>query len=176
MPLDASKLFREPENCNICENINEIPKIQNISSKDFYYNYAKKSKPIIISDGAHSWPALEHFSYNFFKELYNSVEINNGKRRTCQFFPYNTEFKSLDEVFHMKTERANFKEGEKPWYVGWSNCNDEAGKILQKYYNKPYFLSNNSENIALSWIFMGGPGHGAHMHVILINCYTFLLV
>ncbi|KAJ8930880.1 hypothetical protein NQ314_016300 [Rhamnusium bicolor] len=65
----------------------------------------------------------------------------------------------------MSTERAKLAPGEKPFYVGWSNCNDEAGKILQKYYEKPYFLSTNAENIDLSWIFMGGPGHGAHMHL-----------
>lgn len=65
----------------------------------------------------------------------------------------------------MTFARANLMPGEEPWYVGWSNCNDNAGKLLRQFYSLPYFLGNNSENIALSWIFMGGPGRGAHMHV-----------
>nr|CAI5822565.1 unnamed protein product [Callosobruchus analis] len=65
----------------------------------------------------------------------------------------------------MSESRANLEPQEKPWYVGWSNCNDNAGKVLQQYYSKPYFLGNNSEDIALTWIFMGGPGYGAQMHV-----------
>lgn len=36
---------------------------------------------------------------------------------------------------------------------------------LRKHYSRPYFLPEKSENAATDWIFMGGPGLGAHMHV-----------
>ncbi|XP_018566497.1 bifunctional arginine demethylase and lysyl-hydroxylase JMJD6-B [Anoplophora glabripennis] len=165
MPSDASKIFREPESCDICNNIDQVDKVVNISALDFYEKYARMAKPLVVNDGAVSWPAIKVFDFEFFKDLYNSIDTKQNSRRNCQFFPYKTEFKSLEEVFEMKIERSILAPGEKSWYVGWNNCNDEAGKILQQYYEKPYFLSNNSENIAMSWIFMGGPGHGAHMHV-----------
>lgn len=65
----------------------------------------------------------------------------------------------------MSDRRARLEAGTAPWYVGWSNCNDRAGQWLRQHYTRPYFLSEMSENIALTWIFMGGPGNGAHMHV-----------
>lgn len=70
----------------------------------------------------------------------------------------------------MTPARARLEPGEKSWYIGFNNCNDEAGQVFKQYYESPYFLSQSLENIALSWIFMGGPGDGAHMHVsLLIN-------
>jgi hypothetical protein len=59
----------------------------------------------------------------------------------------------------------NFFEGTTPWYFGWSNCDAETAEVLRKYYDRPYFLPLASENNAVDWIFMGGPGLGAHMHV-----------
>ncbi|KAJ8923555.1 hypothetical protein NQ315_010134 [Exocentrus adspersus] len=165
MPSDASKIFREPENCDMCILISQVDKVLNISALEFYEKYAKLAKPLVVSDGAVNWPAKSSFDFDFFKNLYKSIDRTKSPRKNCQFFPYQTEFKSLEQVFDMEVDRAKLLPGEKSWYVGWNNCNDEAGKILQKYYDKPYFLSNNSENIAMSWIFMGGPGHGAHMHV-----------
>lgn len=56
-------------------------------------------------------------------------------------------------------------------YIGWSNCHDAVAKVLRKYYSKPYFLPKSAENNAVDWIFMGGPGDGAQMHVnIIFSC------
>ncbi|KAG5865397.1 hypothetical protein JTB14_010845 [Gonioctena quinquepunctata] len=164
MSPEASKIFREPEFCDFCENVTNVDELQNISPRDFHMEYAKTGRPVIIKDGMRDWSASTMFTFEFFKNLYETTEEKTS-RKGCQFFPYKTEFKSLREVFAMSESRANLVAGEKPWYVGWSNCIDKAGKILRKYYSKPYFLGNYSENIALSWIFMGGPGNGAQMHV-----------
>ncbi|CAG9815721.1 unnamed protein product [Phaedon cochleariae] len=165
MPNKMSEIFREPEFCNFCENITKIDKVENISPDTFYKEYVKTAKPVVVTDGIKNWPASTTFSFQFFKNLYSTVEKNGNPKKSCQFFPYKTEFKGLEEVFGMSQARASLSPGEKPWYVGWSNCNNEAGKKLRKYYSKPYFLGNNSENIAMTWIFMGGPGYGAHMHI-----------
>lgn len=62
-------------------------------------------------------------------------------------------------------ERVNYEPGTKPWYFGWSNCDFEVARELRKHYDRPYFLPETSENNAIDWIFMGGSGLGAHMHV-----------
>lgn len=62
-------------------------------------------------------------------------------------------------------ERVNYHVGTEPWYFGWSNCNYEVARELRKHYDRPYFLPDTSENNAVDWLFMGGPGLGAHMHV-----------
>lgn len=165
MPSDATKIFREPENCDFCTSITSVNKISNISPSEFYDQYTKLVKPAVVTDATENWPASKRFNFNFFKNLYENVKLDENIGKNCQFFPYQTEFKSLAEVFRMSEARANLRPGEKPWYVGWNNCNDNAGKILRQYYSKPYFFGNHSENIAMSWIFMGGPGYGAQMHV-----------
>lgn len=56
--------------------------------------------------------------------------------------------------------------GTKPWYIGWSNCQDSAALEMRSLYSRPYFLPKTSgEPTATDWIFMGGPGKGAHLHV-----------
>ncbi|CAH0557002.1 unnamed protein product [Brassicogethes aeneus] len=157
-------VLRPPEYCEICRNVTTIDKVENISPESFYYDYVKPCKPVIVKDGALGWEAMKLFSFDFFKHVYESLPEKRTNTR-CQFFPYQTEFRSLKEVFNMSSARAKLEPGEKNWYIGFNNCNDEAGQILKQYYETPYFLSPNLENIALSWIFMGGPGHGAQMHV-----------
>lgn len=164
MPFESSKVFRRPEDCSMCINVTQVDKVSDISPEDFDKLYAATARPVVITDGTKGWEAVDLFSFDFFKELYRSVTRYDEDRPECQFFPYKTEFHSLTEAFNMSVERSRFEVGTDRWYIGWSNCNDEAGKILRKYYREPYFLPNTSENIALNWIFMGGPGSGAHMH------------
>ena len=40
--------------------------------------------------------------------------------------------------------------------------------IIRKHYNRPEFIPDDSESSSLDWIFVGGHGKGAQMHVSLI--------
>lgn len=164
MPSEGSKIFRELENCQICADVAQVDRVQNISPSNFEEHYASKGRPVVVTDGTFQWSAVNTFSFEFFKDLYQSTR-GEGTEVGCQFFPYKTEFRSLEDALNMSNERATLAPNTKPWYIGWSNCNDKAGQILNQHYERPYFLLESSESIALSWIFMGGPGHGAHMHV-----------
>jgi len=82
------------------------------------YRYAYSGRPVLILDGQENWTAPDSFSFEFFKNIYSSdspVLVNS--ERDCQFFPYQTNFKNLGDVFNMTSERANMK-GD-PWYIGW---------------------------------------------------------
>lgn len=162
-PLDNTKIFREPEHCKICVDVKVVDKVKNISKNEFELKYSSKLRPVVVIDGTRDWSPTSTFSFDFFKNLYQN---NYSDSYECQFFPYKTEFKSLKEALNMSVARSRLEPGTESWYIGWSNCNDNAGKILRNYYKKPYFFPETSENIALSWIFMGAPGFGAHMHVI----------
>ena len=52
-----------------------------------------------------------------------------------------------------------------------SNCDSSAANVLRKYYQKPYFLPDESESSKTDWIFMGCPGYGAHLHVSLSQTF-----
>jgi len=71
----------------------------------------------------------------------------------------------LPQVFDMEASRWQMKGRYDPWYIGWANCDDEAGKILRDYYRRPDFLPDDSESGRRDWIFMGTPGFGAPYHL-----------
>lgn len=105
---------------------------------------------------------LQEFDFNFFANFYSEGKM--GKQiNDCFYFAYKSGLKSLQEVFNMDEARANLS--GQPWYVGWSTCYDGETRRLRSYYNRPYFLPKTAESDMVDWIFMGGPGQGAHMHV-----------
>lgn len=111
-------MFRPYVDCSLC-NITGIERVSNISQRDFLEKYAYSGRPVVITDGAKEWAALEVFSFEFFRDLYDPASPNLASTdRDCQFFPYQTKFESLGEVLNMSEDRRNGVVGE-PWYIGW---------------------------------------------------------
>ncbi|CAK9814733.1 hypothetical protein ANTPLA_LOCUS8320 [Anthophora plagiata] len=108
---------------------------------------------------------LGQFLWNYWNSVRHGKSLYDGEDANCQFFPYKTEFKSLQDVFDMNADRSSLEKGTKPWYVGWSNCDEEIGNVLRQHYRRPYFLPVNAESEKTDWIFMGSHGYGAPMHV-----------
>ncbi|XP_035718637.1 armadillo repeat protein deleted in velo-cardio-facial syndrome-like isoform X4 [Vespa mandarinia] len=170
-PILTQKIFRPPEDCSICWDVQNVEKISNVDPVHFEERYAYSGRPVIIMDAMTNWTATKIFSYSFFKSLYG------GEQAGCQFFPYKTEFRSLLDVFNMSQSRSLLEAGTKPWYVGcggWcgelmcirrSNCDGEIGTVLRQHYQRPYFLPPTAESEKTDWIFMGSHGYGAPMHV-----------
>ncbi|XP_043466764.1 uncharacterized protein LOC122501402 [Leptopilina heterotoma] len=158
-PAFAQKYFRPPVDCSMCHDIQQVERVSNLDPIAFEERFAYTGRPVVIIDGAANWTAMNVFSFEFFKNLYQEQRVS------CQFFPYQTEFHNLRDVFNMSAERALLKSGTQPWYVGWSNCEKSIGTILRRHYDRPYFLPENAESEKTDWIFMGSPGYGAPMHV-----------
>ena len=111
---------RPPTDCSICRGLTKVPIERNISPEVFRRKYAYTAVPVLIKEVTQNWTAMDKFSFSFFRNLYTSIdgalqEIEND----CQFFPYKTSFETLEDVFEMSMDRASFKSGEKPWYIGW---------------------------------------------------------
>ncbi|XP_011493821.1 PREDICTED: uncharacterized protein LOC105359040 [Ceratosolen solmsi marchali] len=158
-PPLVRQIFRPAEDCSVCRDVKHVEKISNVDPKLFEERYAYSGRPVVIRDATNGWSAMQVFSFAFLKELYEGQDAN------CQFFPYKTEFRSLQDVFNMSTSRALLQAGSKPWYVGWSNCDQAIGTILRKHYQRPYFLPDTAESEKTDWLFMGSPGYGAPMHI-----------
>ncbi|XP_038662786.1 uncharacterized protein LOC119971389 isoform X3 [Scyliorhinus canicula] len=60
---------------------------------------------------------------------------------------------------------ANLGFGIVDSYSRRSNCDSSAASVLRQHYKRPYFIPAISESSKMDWIFMGVPGHGAHMHI-----------
>ncbi|XP_054716588.1 uncharacterized protein LOC129226036 [Uloborus diversus] len=164
MPAEVQNMFMPPVDCSMCRNLTIVERVRNISPTDFELRFAYSLVPVVVADGTLNWTAVDVFSFEFFRDLYmgsgEDIETDGEWEKECQFFPYQTEFHSLKEVLSMSEERA-----ARPWYIGWSNCDSKVGNILRKHYRRPYFLPLLSESTNIDWIFMGTPGHGAHMHI-----------
>ena len=122
--LDTSifltEIGRPLVNCDMCRNLQEVPTERNITIEDFRSKYAYSSVPVLIKDATRDWTAMSTFSFDYFKELYQTTEgALQSVEDECQFFPYKTEFDTLADVFNISDKRATFQEGEKPWYIGW---------------------------------------------------------
>jgi len=50
------------------------------------------------------------------------------------------------QVFDMKDARWQMQGNYEPWYIGWANCDEDAGTILREYYQRPEFLPEDSES------------------------------
>ncbi|XP_076634798.1 uncharacterized protein LOC143348461 [Colletes latitarsis] len=159
LPSFTQKIFRPAEDCSICRDVQQVDRISNVVPGTFEERYAYSGRPVVITDAMTNWTAPRVFSFMFFKSLYDGEDAN------CQFFPYKTEFKSLQDVFEMDASRSLLEEGTKPWYVGWSNCDEKVGNVLRQHYQRPYFLPPTAESEKTDWIFMGSNGYGAPMHV-----------
>ncbi|KAK7792559.1 hypothetical protein R5R35_008658 [Gryllus longicercus] len=68
----------------------------------------------------------------------------------------------------MSESRVQMKEGEKPWYVGWSNCHPDVLSEMRQHYEMPHFLPQDAEHARMDYIFIGYD-QGAVMHIDYIS-------
>ena len=74
--------------------------------------------------------------------------------------------KKITYFFRNHVDQINLNgSDEKPWYVGWANCDEDASEILREYYTSPSFLPVDAKSGSRDWIFIGTPGYGAPLHL-----------
>ena len=116
--LFVMEAARPVANCGMCKGLSEVPKLSGLTAETFASDYAYNAKPLVVKDATENWTAIQVFTFEFFRKLYSESETAfNVTDEQCQFFPYQTEFHTLREVFNMSKERAEFK--AEPWYIGW---------------------------------------------------------
>ena len=115
----VGEISRKVTNCSLmCEGLREFPKVSNLSKGEFVAKFAYSGRPVVVTDAAVNWTALQTFNFTFLKNLHDSSKGSyRANEEECQFFPYKTEFQSLKEAFAMPKKRAEWKAA--PWYFGW---------------------------------------------------------
>ncbi len=48
--------------------LTEIERVKTITKEDFFNNYVKKQKPVIVEQLTRDWPAYEKWKLNYIKE------------------------------------------------------------------------------------------------------------
>ena len=105
-------------NCSQCQGITTIPEISNISIMEFMKQYAFTLQPVLMKGAASDWPAINLFSYDYFKKLYSEKpdSIENDVQEG-QFFAYSSGIRSLNEFMLISSEVAALQ--KQKWYIGW---------------------------------------------------------
>ena len=112
-------VFRPPVNCRICRGLTEVDRVSLLSRERFEEHYAYSGRPVIVTDAMLNWSALQMFNFEFFRGIYANDSPALLSSEDCQFFPYESGFNNLSDVFLMTDERANLQNGSEPWYIGW---------------------------------------------------------
>ena len=114
------EFMRPVTNCTaMCKGMKEVPRLSSITQEEFLKTYAYTGRPLVVTGATANWTALNTFSFDYFKKLYEKYEdaYDVQEEGSCQFFPYKTNFAGLEDVFGMSKKRATLK--GKKWYVGW---------------------------------------------------------
>ena len=105
-------------NCTMCQGLTEAPRLKNLSRNEFMEHHAHSLRPIVVVGAASRWPAIEVFSYDYFKKLYqNYPESVEADMNTGQFFSYSSNIRNLKELFEIPHNQLSV-ENER-WYIGW---------------------------------------------------------
>ena len=116
----SEEVYRPRMNCDMCRDIVNVPEEKDLSPETFYEKYSFTGRPVLVKEATSNWTAMSHFNFSFFRQLYKKVKGSlNTIEEDCQFFGYETEFVSLAEALNMSDDRAAYKPGELPWYIGW---------------------------------------------------------
>lgn len=114
------EMLRPVVKCDFCRNLTNVTVEENITESRFLAKYAYSKVPALIKGETKNWTAIDKFDFYFLKDIFIKTE---GALRAvlyqCQFHPYKTEFKSIEETFNMTDERASGKDTNNPWYIGW---------------------------------------------------------
>lgn len=154
--------------CSICRGIDSVLLLHNVTRQGFE-KYAYSYRPILVKNAASHWRAMKTFTYDFFKTLYEGTEgAYESVEDECQLLTFKTEFLSLKDVFSMSRSRVLNENGEKPWYIGWSNCHPGILSAMRAEYTRPEFLPLDAEHAHHHFIFMGY-SQGAAMHLDYIS-------
>lgn len=158
--------------CAACAMVRQID-VWDVSVRELHYEtferiYSRSGRPLVVRNATRDWQAAQVWSFEFFSDLYRRLDspVLTGNGKGCQFFSWDfSEFSNLGQVFAMAPDRASMAKDYSPWYVGWSNCDEEAEEELGKYFSSPSFFHPETRLGARTWFFLGTPGWGAPSHL-----------
>ncbi|XP_014471167.1 PREDICTED: uncharacterized protein LOC106742579 [Dinoponera quadriceps] len=160
---------RPVADCGYCRDV-DAPLIlpANLTREEFRA-HSYSSRPMIVKNAAHDWPARDRFSLQYFRELYERTDgAYESVEEECQFLHFKSDFTNLREVFAMSERRASHRDGETAWYVGWKNCHPRVLDAMGTLYSAPRFLPEDAEIPYSNYVFLGYE-EGAVMHLDYIS-------
>ena len=151
----------------------------------FLTEYALPGRPVILTGVGDQWPALSHWSLEYFLEALNveeQVEVTRFERPN-DFSSARTHPGGVRETLALMQQRR--RRGLTPddaryYVVNWQfehNC----AKLLDDYETPPFFAAILNEYVVpqpnvLRWFYIGEPGTGSPTHTDVLNSSAWLML
>ncbi|ESO93514.1 hypothetical protein LOTGIDRAFT_161616 [Lottia gigantea] len=141
-PLHESQSELKLEDCNICESVNKIERIKDITEAKLVNKYLKQDRPVIVQDGLKQ-NDISKFTVDFLTKIFEDSMFEG-----C-------EFTSNVKVGGHRSFLKQVNAGEHEHYFAyWRNCFEEPAKEFRFYFKKPYFFSSVVELIDTNWVYI----------------------
>ena len=93
--------------------LTEIERVKTISKEDFYNNYVKKQKPVVVEQLTHDWPAYEKWKLNYIKEIAGNKTVPLYDDRPVShkdgFNEAHAEMKMSDYIDLLQSRPTNYR-------------------------------------------------------------------
>lgn len=93
--------------------LTEIERVKTISKKDFYANFVKKQKPVVVEQLTSDWPAYKKWNLNYIKELAGDKTVPLYDDRPVSykdgFNEAHANMKMADYIDLLNTKPTNFR-------------------------------------------------------------------
>nr|XP_053634067.1 uncharacterized protein LOC128689707 [Cherax quadricarinatus] len=154
-PYYVSRSLTE-DDCNVCESLDKVDRLTNVSSQVVSEDYLKNDIPFIVTDGMDDWPVMntEQFWFDNITEMYLSEELRT-------IYPC-----ELTSNLRLRPDdlRSFLKKIHNPdihrWYGHWENCNKKAAKALRQIYRRPYFIPHMVDLSDSNWVLISSDFRG----------------
>jgi len=140
--LPKENVTYDAETCRYCINVvkyghNVIDHLNNTNHEDIVKHYINNQQPVIVTDTTKDWESKQKLNLDEIVKLYLHDPIMSQSLASCNYTS-TTEYNSTYyDIFNALNDG---KLTDSNWHATWVNCEDKAGKILRRYYTRPYFL------------------------------------
>lgn len=93
--------------------LTEIDRVKTISKEDFYKNYVKKQKPVVIEQLTHDWPAYSKWKLDYIKSIAGAKTVSLYDDRPVShrdgFNEAHATMKMADYIDLLKSKPTNYR-------------------------------------------------------------------
>src|SRR5688572_24316187 len=136
-----------------------IEKIGTISDKEFRQRYYKPGIPVVLTDLARQWPAIDKWDWDYFKRIvgHKQVGIYNNIKSDA-YTPVNKadEYTTFGEYVDM------VRKGPAAWRIFLFNIFNHAPQLTNDFTWPEELMKGFVKRVPM--LFVGGEGSITHMH------------
>ncbi|CAK9297699.1 unnamed protein product [Gordionus sp. m RMFG-2023] len=145
------------DDCQACMEIQDIPKLFNVSSQEISDKFMKTDTPFIITDSSlrSYWPIFKDGSQFKISTLFDLNKFYNDHQDLRYSYPCALTSNHRKKYSGSKSLRHKLLSGSvSKFYAYWENCEKRAAKTFRKLYKRPYFLPGMAEIATPNWVFI----------------------